>query len=82
MVGLALQQHGNLYPAPGCRLQGAAKTHAGQKVGVGNQDVVFRRIDGVYVGVQDVVAVADVVADLKGSNLRADSRTAGRGDAP
>ena len=80
MVGLALQQHGNLYPAPGCRLQGAAKTHAGQKVGVGNQDVVFRRIDGVNVGVQDVVAMADVVADLKSGNLRADRSAARRGE--
>jgi hypothetical protein len=38
----------------------------------------WRRIDGVEVGVQDVVAVADVVADQEGGGLPAGRFAAGR----
>ena len=80
MVGLALKQHGNAYAAPGCRVQGTAETHAGHEIGVGDQDFALRLVDGVEVGIQDVVAVADVVADQEGRALLAGDGAAGRAD--
>ena len=43
-----------------------AKTDAGEEVGIGKKDFFPRRLDGLQVGLFDVAAMAQVVANQKG----------------
>ena len=84
MVGLALKQHGDLDAAPCRRLQRPPEAQAGQEIGVGDEDLMLRGVDCRDVGVEDVVAMPDVVADQEGCRLRAGRCAAGgdgRGEA-
>ena len=78
VVGLALQQHDDAHPAARCRIESVRETKTGKEIGVGDQDFLARRVDGLHVGMEDVVAVADIVADQEGGCLRTDGRGAGR----
>jgi hypothetical protein len=78
MVGFSLQQDGDADAAPGCRIERPGEADAGEEVGVGDEDFFAGIADCAQVGVQDVVAVADVVADQE-SNRGGRSVSGGSG---
>ena len=60
MIGFALQHDGDFDAAFGGNLQGAPEAHAGQEIGVGDQDFMPGGSDRRKVGIQDVVTMPDI----------------------